>query len=539
VTADNARPSRVGDPLPISLVAHQVFCPRRAWIEAAGERTDSYQMAVGTALHGSTDDPATARPSNLRPVDVVDEDLGIVGRCDTVEVGPGGALTVVEYKATPVRREPEVTEPLRIQLALQVAALRSMGHSVDGQAVYFVNHRLRVPVVLGADDVEAARLAVAATRATVDAPTAPAPLEDDPRCRSCSHAGVCLPEERAEAPVGRRIVVADPDSQVVHLATAGSRASIRAGRILVHAGGEEIASLPIERVQGLVVHGNVDLSGALIREILWRSLTIVWCTGTGRVVGWCVPGSGPNGAARVQQHVASVAGRLDLAREFVGAKIANQATLLRRNGDAANAVAVMRQLQRRAAAAQTMTELLGLEGEAAANYFAAFPTMLSARSRALGFEFRVRSGRPAGDAINAALNYVYGILLGDVIRAVVACGLDPHAGYLHSANRNKPALALDLCEELRAPVADSVVLGAINNGELAPGDFTSVLGTTRLRENGRKVLIAAYERRVQGTFRHPVFDYQVTWRRAMEVQARMVLGVLDGSQARYAGIRVR
>ena len=126
-----------------------------------------------------------------------------------------------------------------------------------------------------------------------------------------------------------------------------------------------------------------------------------------------------------------------------------------------------------------------------------------------------------------------------MIRAVVACGLDPHAGFLHSANRNKPALALDLCEELRAPVADSVVLGAINNGELAPGDFTSVLGTTRLRENGRKVLIAAYERRAQGTFRHPVFDYQVTWRRAMEVQARMVLGVLDGSQARYAGIRVR
>ncbi|HSW41534.1 MAG TPA: CRISPR-associated endonuclease Cas1 [Patescibacteria group bacterium] len=536
---NDSRPSKAEDPLLISLVAHHVFCPRRAWIEAAGEVTDSYQVASGSALHGPTDDPATGRPTNLRSVDVVHEELGIVGRCDTVEVGPGGELTVIEYKATPVRREPEVTEPLRMQLALQVEALRASGYTVAGQVAYFVNHRLRVPVDLSDGDLAAARAAVASTRATLDSVDAPEPLEDDRRCESCSHAAVCLPEERAEAPVQRRIVVADPDSQVVHLTTPGSRASIRDGRILVHARGEEIASIPIGRAQGIVVHGNVDLSGALIRELLWRSLTVVWCTGTGRVVGWCVPGSGPNGAARVRQHLASAGGRLDLAREFVGAKIANQATLLRRNGDAVDAVTVMRVLQRRAIAARTTTELLGIEGEAAANYFGAFRTMLSARSIALGFDFRIRSGRPARDPVNAALNYTYGIMLGDVIRAVAACGLDPHAGFLHSASRNKPALALDLCEELRVPVADSVVLGAINNGELTPGDFSSVLGTTRLRENGRRVLIAAYERRVQSRFRHPVFDYQVTWRRAMEVQARMVLGVLDGSQARYAGIRVR
>ena len=223
----------------------------------------------------------------------------------------------------------------------------------------------------------------------------------------------------------------------------------------------------------------------------------------------------------------------------MAAKIANQATLLRRNGDAVDVVATMRLLQRRASEARTVTELLGIEGEAAANYFGAFRTMLSVRTRALGFDLHTRSGRPAHDAVNAALNYAYAMLLGDVIRAVVACGLDPHAGFLHSSNRNKPALALDLSEELRAPLADSVVIGAINNGELSPGDFSNALGTTRLRESGRRALIEAYERRVQSKLRHPVFDYHMTWRRAMEVQARMILGVLDGTQSRYVGIRVR
>ena len=52
-------------------------------------------------------------------------------------------------------------------------------------------------------------------------------------------------------------------------------------------------------------------------------------------------------------------------------------------------------------------------------------------------------------------------------------------------------------------------------------------------------MVAAYERRVAGTFQHPTFGYEVTWRRAMEVQARLVLGVIDGSMPRYIGIRTR
>jgi CRISPR-associated protein Cas1 len=141
--------------------------------------------------------------------------------------------------------------------------------------------------------------------------------------------------------------------------------------------------------------------------------------------------------------------------------------------------------------------------------------------------------------MNAALNYAYGMLLGDVLRAILATGLDPHAGFLHSSARNSPALALDLMEQFRPLIADSVVLGVINNGALKPSGFSEALETTRLRDNGRKALIGAYERRVQTEFRHPVFGYQVAWRRAMEVQARLVLGVLDGTQETYVGIRTR
>lgn len=524
------------DPIPISLVVHQAFCPRRAWLEVMGENTDTAQVATGVAEHSGTDDTSTSRTAKLRGVDVRSDRLGVSGRCDTLEVGEDGELTVVEYKATPVRRRAEVTRPMRAQLALQGMALSEMGHRVAGYAVYFTQHRTRVDVSLNAEDLADVEALLADTRETIGRVTAPPPLEDDPRCTRCSHAAVCLPDERDLTAVQRRIVVPNPDGQVLHLTTPGSRASIRQGRVEVFHQGERAASLPIEQVQAVVVHGNVDLSSGLIRELLWRSIVITWCSSRGRVTGWAASTEGPNGGPRHRQHVQSERGRLDLAREFVAGKIANQATLLRRHGNLPDDVAALRELQRLAGRAGSLSELFGVEGEAAARYFAGFPSMLNAGAT-LGFTVRTR--RPATDPVNAALNYAYGLLVSDIIRAILACGMDPHAGFLHSPERNKPALALDLCEEFRSPLADSVVLGAFNNGELATRDFSGVLGTVSLRDKGRKQLIAAYERRVGQEFKHPTFGYSVTWRRAMEIQARMVLGVIDGTQPNYRSVRIR
>ncbi|MEO3863856.1 CRISPR-associated endonuclease Cas1 [Acrocarpospora sp. B8E8] len=135
------------------------------------------------------------------------------------------------------------------------------------------------------------------------------------------------------------------------------------------------------------------------------------------------------------------------------------------------------------------------------------------------------------------LNHAYS-LLSDTIRATLVCGLDPHAGFLHSGQRNN-ALALDLMEKFRAVIADSVVIGAFNNGELKRRDVSEALGTVNLREEARKNLIAAYGRRITSIFQHPLFSYTVIWRRAIEIQERLVVGVIDGTQPGYQGIRFR
>lgn len=220
--------------------------------------------------------------------------------------------------------------------------------------------------------------------------------------------------------------------------------------------------------------------------------------------------------------------------------MANQATAVRRMVEDGQTVRRLRELQKQALRSQTTRALFGVEGEAAGLYFGRMGDMLRGKnSEHYRSQWPGREGRGAVDPLNSALNFAYAMLLGEVLRAIVSCGLDPHAGFLHSSNRNKPALALDLMEEFRAPVADSVVVRMVNNGELQAKHFHHALGTARLTDEGRRRLIGAFERRVQTEITHPVFGYRASWRRTMEIQARMVLGVLDGSQERYIGVRVR
>lgn len=521
------------DPLPISLVAHHAFCPRRAWLEVHGERTDTAQMAHGTADHVAVDEPATSRGQRVRAIEVGSDELQLVGRCDTVEATVDGTLTVVEHKAVPVRRNSEPTLPQRIQLALQAICLREQGHRVDGAAVWFTTTRRRVDVPLDDSLIVEARAQVALTRGVINRATPPDPLEDDPKCGRCSHVSVCLPDEHRRRSTARRISVADPVGRVLHLATAGSRASLRRGQVQVRAGDAKPSLVPFGQVAGLVVHGNADVSSALLREILERGFPVVWCAWSGRVVGWAISARAPNGDARGPQHRLPVSQQLAVARALVAGKIRNQAAMLRRYGREERVE--LRSLAHVAAGAATAQALFGIEGRAARLYFRCWPTLLSPDWATVAR----RTRRPARDPINAALNLTYGLLLADMLRSVAACGLDPAGGVFHSAGHNKPALALDLMEEFRAPVADSAVIWAVNNGELRRHDFRSDLDAVRLTQRGRNSLIAAYERRATSEFRHPHFGYRVQWRRAMEIQARMFLAFVLGERSDYRPIEVR
>src|SRR5262249_3267033 len=107
--------------------------------------------------------------------------------------------------------------------------------------------------------------------------------------------------------------------------------------------------------------------------------------------------------------------------------------------------------------------LLGTEGQAAALYFSQFSRMIKSPIPGSGFDFKPGNRRPPRDPVNALLSFAYAILLKDCFSAVCTVGFDPYLGFFHASRHGKPSLALDLMEEFRPVIADSVVLTLINN----------------------------------------------------------------------------
>ncbi|RMD59184.1 CRISPR-associated endonuclease Cas1, partial [Candidatus Parcubacteria bacterium] len=178
--------------------------------------------------------------------------------------------------------------------------------------------------------------------------------------------------------------------------------------------------------------------------------------------------------------------------------------------------------------------LLGLEGAGAAQYFRVFPCLIKGE-----WGFKKRQRRPPRDPVNALLSFGYSLLTNQAASAVNVVGLDPFVGYLHSSQYGKPAMALDIMEPYRPLIVDSTVITLINNGMLTRDDFREQLGAWQLTKRGRRVFLQKYEDRLNTTIVHPEFGYSVTYRRCLELEARLVSKWLMGEISEYKPMVVR
>ena len=143
------------------------------------------------------------------------------------------------------------------------------------------------------------------------------------------------------------------------------------------------------------------------------------------------------------------------------------------------------------------------------------------------------------DPVNAVLSFLYSMLIKQALVSAFAVGFDPYMGFYHQPKYGKPALALDLAEEFRPIVADSTVLTLFNNSELKSADFIRRSGAVSLTQQGRKAVIRAFERRLDGLITHPLFGYSISYRRIMEVQARLLGRHVLGELKRYPAFTTR
>ena len=230
---------------------------------------------------------------------------------------------------------------------------------------------------------------------------------------------------------------------------------------------------------------------------------------------------------------------LHIAREIVHGKIRNCATMLRRNHKSSpgQALAELEGLAKRAKRVRRYDSLLGLEGLAARAYFANFSGMI--RDDDSGFDFTGRNRRPPKDPINAMLSFLYSMLVREAVTTITRVGLDPYLGYLHVPKYGRPALALDMIEEFRPIVADSVCITMANTNQITDADFQKTPFGTNLVAAGRRKVIAAFGNRMDSTVAHPLLGYSASYRRIMETQTRLLSRHLLGEIPSYPAFRTK
>ncbi len=292
----------------------------------------------------------------------------------------------------------------------------------------------------------------------------------------------------------------------------------------------------------LAVFGAVQVTTQALHSLCERGISVAYLSAGGWLQAITRGMDHKNVELRQRQFAAAASAdrSLTLAKRFVAGKIRNCRTLIRRNAEAPppHTLARLRELVEAAEATESMASLLGLEGNAARFYFQAYAGLLAPPAEEgapapTAFDFEGRNRRPPKDPTNAMLSMGYALLTKDLVLAAMAVGFDPYLGFYHQPRYGRPALALDLMEEFRPLIVDSLVLSAINTGAISPGDFIRRGGACAFTQAGRAKFLRAYERRVDEEITHPIFGYRLSYRRTMEVQLRLLARYLTGEIAEY------
>lgn len=554
--------------------------------DAKGKPSETEEAASDS---GEDDVPETI---HSRSVSLGSEALGVTAKLDLVEARKRDEdlfseiqVCPVEYKVGAPKEDEEGLPTLwdtdKMQLGLQVLLLRENGYDCEEGILFYraTRQRVRLPMT---DDLERWIVAtVGEARQCAASPTIPPPLDDSPKCVRCSLAPVCLPDETrllVDGPVDdepeyegkdaaslgtdgpRRLMAARDEKRVVYLSTPGLHVGSSGDVLKVTNKKEPVEDIPIHNVLHLALFGNVGVTTPAVREMCRKEIPISWFSTGGWFYGQTHGHGMKNVTTRIAQFAvtAEPAKCLELARAFVRGKIRNQRVMLRRNHLEPDPAALKR-LKRAAdadtAKADSIAALLGIEGAAAHVYFANFAGMIKAGEDgdekdpeghepepgepALDFQFEKRNRRPPLDPVNALLSFSYSLLVKDCAVAAAAVGLDPYVGFFHQPRHGRPALALDVMEEFRPLVADSSVLRAINNRVITGRHFVRAGEAVNLTAEGRKHFLQVWERRMRDSVTHPVFGYQISYRRAIELQFRLLARVLTGEIEEYIPFMTR
>lgn len=346
-------------------------------------------------------------------------------------------------------------------------------------------------------------------------------------------------------------------------------------RLLIKKEGNILHTLHIFKLDQLVLVGNVFLTPAAVSYLLQNGVDTVFMSSRGRYRGRLQPVQSKNITLRCEQFkkMSEESFCLETSRAIVTGKITNlRAVLLRLNRSREGLgledhILGLRRMGEKASEAENLETLRGYEGRGAVQYFEGFSKGFLAE----GVAFKKRVRRPPTDPVNALLSLGYTFLFNTFMAAVSLVGFDPYLGCLHAVEYGRPSLPLDLMEEWRPIIVDTLVLSVFNlkaitrddfvmgkvdaealedreeddllettgQNETAEGDNgetvkeTSPVLPVKLTDSGFKKFIAQFERKMTEKVRFHLTGQQLSHRDCIREQVRHFARYVRGEEKAY------
>lgn len=523
-----------------------------------------------------------------RSVTLSSETHRVIAKIDLIE-GSDGVVTPVDYKHGHPRETDtglELWPSDRTQLAVQCLVLRENGYRCDEGIAYYAQTKQRVRVAFDEALMHETEATIAQTWALASDREMPPPFADSPKCPGCSLVGICLPDEtnslrssegladtaeekaiqlalfadgipssvtpsmplvggngKVDTSSIRQMIAPRDDLRPLYLNAQGVRVGKSGGVLQIREKEELKQEVRIGEICQVNLMGNIQVSTQAIQSLCEAGKPVSYFSQGGWFYGITTGLNSKNIFLRKAQFRLAEEEwfQLNVARRLVAGKIRNQRTMLQRNHlePSPQSLLSLKQMVEQAERASSLEQLLGIEGNAARVYFGDFAGMIKLEPDEKGdpaqfrFDFSGRNRRPPRDAVNAMLSLGYSLLTKDFTIACYAVGFDPFMGFYHQPRFGRPALALDLMEPFRPLVVDSAVLTAINTRMVTPQDFVQAGPGVALTPAGRKGFFRAYELKMDTLVTHPIFEYRVSYRRLLEIQARLLSRVLEGEIGEY------
>jgi CRISPR-associated protein Cas1 len=321
----------------------------------------------------------------------------------------------------------------------------------------------------------------------------------------------------------------------LYVTTPGARVEKEYRRLIVAKDDELIFRIPLFRVDQIVLVGSVGVTTPALQALLREGVGLTLISRSGKLLGRLVPPTLKNIALRQKQYHCGQAPDfcLEVSKAFITGKVRNAGVIVsrlrrRHEGIAPDISDKLHTIRRQINTAKDLAILRGLEGRAARLYFLAFRQSLRE-----DWDFGRRTHHPPKDQVNALLGLAYTLLHENMITALEVVGLDPYEGFLHADKYGRPALALDIMEEFRHIIADSVVMRLVNKKILTPDDFATEGKGYCLKHHALAKFFRDYQHRIQTEVKHPTFGKKLSYQKCFEVQARQLRKVIEGQVKVY------